>query len=177
MPHNHNNDNIYLPIALGLLFFLVAAAISWVTLPAAKRGIVEEVKAGEVPVMEEAATAEEEATNTEEAAPAVEVDLDSVIATINKGTCFACHTIPNIPNAMGQVGPDLSNIGVDGATRIDGYTAEDYIRESLRDPAAFTAPVCPAGPCVAGAMPPLALDDAEIESIVSYLVTLGVETE
>ncbi len=102
-------------------------------------------------------------------------DLDAVIAAIEKGGCTACHTIPNIPNAIGQVGPDLSKIGTDGATRQDGYSAEEYIRESLREPSAFIAPECPLGPCVAGTMPQLTLDQSEIETIVSYLSTLGGE--
>lgn len=102
-------------------------------------------------------------------------DLDAVIAAIDKGGCVACHTIPNIPNAVGQVGPNLSNIGVDAATRRDGYSAEEYIRESLMEPSAFTASECPLGPCVAGTMPQLNLEQSEIETLVSYLSTLGVE--
>ncbi len=109
------------------------------------------------------------------AAGAGEINLDEVIAAINTGGCTACHTIPGIPNAIGQVGPNLSNIGVDAATRREGYTAEEYIRESLKDPTAFTAPECPTGPCITGTMPVLQLNDAQIDAIVSYLITLGVD--
>jgi len=105
---------------------------------------------------------------------AAEINLDEVIAAINKGGCTACHTIPNIPNAVGQVGPDLSNIGVDGANRREGYSAEQYIRESIMEPNAFAAPECPTGPCIAGAMPVVLLSDSELEAIVNYLSTLGV---
>jgi hypothetical protein len=70
----------------------------------------------------------------------------------------------------------LSHIGVDGATRIEGYTAEAYIRESLLEPGAFTVPECPTGSCVTGVMPTLSqLNEAEIEVLVGYLSTLGVE--
>ena len=103
-----------------------------------------------------------------------ETDLAAVTAAINAGGCVACHTIPNIPGAIGQVGPNLSNIGVDAGGRIEGYTAEAYIHESLVSPNAFTAPECPTGPCPFGAMPNLLLSDAQIETIVSYLTTLGV---
>lgn len=104
-----------------------------------------------------------------------EVDLDAAITAINSGGCIACHTIPGIPNAVGMVGPDLSNIGVDAATRIEGYSAEDYIRESLIEPNAFVAPDCPTGPCVEGVMVVAGVSDADLEIIIDYLLTLGVE--
>lgn len=103
------------------------------------------------------------------------VDMDAVIAAVNKGGCIACHTIPDVPGAVGVVGPNLSNIGVDAATRIDGYSAEEYIRESLVEPNAFTAPECPTGPCPPGAMPMLILEQSEFDTLVNYLATLGVE--
>ena len=101
-------------------------------------------------------------------------NLDAVIAIINKSGCPACHTIPNIPGAVGQIGPNLSNIGVDGATRRPGYTAEEYIRESIQNPSAFTAPNCPTGPCPAGVMPQITLSNDELETLVKYLSNLGV---
>jgi hypothetical protein len=103
------------------------------------------------------------------AADSAGVDLDEVIAAINKGGCTACHTIPDIPGAVGVVGPNLANIGVAGAERIPGA----YIRESLVEPNAFTAPECPTGPCITGVMPEILLEDAEVDVIVSYLATLG----
>jgi cytochrome c551/c552 len=111
----------------------------------------------------------------EEGAATTAQDLDAVIAAIDKGGCVACHTIPNIPGAVGQVGPNLSRIGADAANRREGYTAEAYIRESLLEPSAFTAPECPTGPCPPGAMPQLLLDQTEIEVIVKYLTTLGLD--
>jgi hypothetical protein len=132
------------------------------------------------PAVATAATATAEAGLTAEVADesgqTTPAELDEVIAVVNKGGCVACHSIPNIPGAVGQVGPDLSHIGVDGATRIEGYTAEAYIRESLLEPGAFTVPECPTGSCVTGVMPTLSqLNEAEIEVLVGYLSTLGVE--
>ena len=46
------------------------------------------------------------------------------------------------------MGPDLSNIAVDGATRIEGYSAADYVYESILEPNAFIAEQCPTGPCL-----------------------------
>jgi len=76
---------------------------------------------------------------------------------------------------MGQVGPEMSNIGVDAATRVPGQTAEQYIRDSILNPNAFTAPKCPWGACVAGTMPAninILLNPEEIETVISYLLTL-----
>jgi hypothetical protein len=41
----------------------------------------------------------------------------------------------------------LGNIAEEGATRIDGYTAADYVYHSILLPSAFIAPDCPNGPC------------------------------
>ncbi len=65
--------------------------------------------------------------------------------------CAACHAIAGY--STGAVGPELTNIATAAATRIDGYSAEEYIRESILDPEAFIAPDCPTGPCAPGLMP------------------------
>ncbi len=144
---------LFFAALLAILFVLISAAAVWATQvrPAAQQVAVEPS-----PV-----------------AGAVEaVDLE---AAINKGACIACHVIPNIPAAAGVLGPDLSNIGLDGATRIPGYTAEEYIRESIENSNAFIVAECPTGPCIAGTMPQkIQLDEAELEVIISYLSTLGV---
>ncbi len=38
-----------------------------------------------------------------------------------------------------MLGPDLTHIGTDAETRKPGVSAEDYIRESIKDPEAFVA--------------------------------------
>jgi mono/diheme cytochrome c family protein len=43
--------------------------------------------------------------------------------------CGGCHTIEGI--SVGEVGPNLTQISKVGATRRDGVSAEDYIRESI----------------------------------------------
>jgi len=117
-------------------------------------------------------TATSDVTTTTAAPPAPA----EVAAIVTKGTCFACHVIPGVTTAVGQVGPNLSNIGVDAATRIPDYTAEQYIRESLLDPNAFIAPECPTGPCLPNLMVQNlgdTLTPEEIDTLVAYLVTLG----
>ncbi|HRW09655.1 MAG TPA: c-type cytochrome [Caldilineaceae bacterium] len=98
-----------------------------------------------------------------------------VIDAVAKGTCSACHTIPGIPGAVGVVGPNLSNIGNDAATRISGYSAEQYLHESIVDPNAFVAPQCPFGACIAGSMPAnlaQTLSEEEMNAVIVYLLTL-----
>lgn len=108
-------------------------------------------------------------------AAAAPVDMAAVKAVVTKGTCGVCHTIPGLDIAVGVIGPNLSAIGADAATRIPGTTAEAYIRQSIQDPNAFIAPKCPTGPCVPGVMLPNLKDiltPAEIDTVVNYLLTL-----
>ena len=124
-----------------------------------------------------AVTATEATTATSDTAAVAAVpELAAVEPIVIKAACIGCHVIPGIPAAVGQVGPDLSNIGVDGATRIPGYTAEQYIRESLLNPNAFIAPECPAGPCLPNLMVQNlgdTLTAEEIDTLVAYLASLG----
>jgi nitrite reductase (NO-forming)/hydroxylamine reductase len=99
--------------------------------------------------------------------------MAAVTAAVTKGGCGACHVMPGIPNAMGVVGPDMSNIGNEAGTRVPGETAEQYLYESIVNPNAHTAPNCPFGPCVAGAMPAnlsQLLSEDEINIIVQYML-------
>lgn len=114
---------------------------------------------------------------TQAASPAASapVDLAVVSAVVTKGTCGACHTIPGIDIAVGMIGPNLANIGTNAATRVAGYTAEAYLRESILNPNAFIAPECPTGACLPNLMLPNLADlltPAEIDTIVNYLLTL-----
>lgn len=121
-------------------------------------------------------TTEVTTATSDTAAVAAVPELAAVEPIVIKAACIGCHVIPGIPAAVGQVGPDLSNIGVDGATRIPGYTAEQYIRESLLNPNAFIAPECPAGPCLPNLMVQNlgdTLTAEEIDTLVAYLASLG----
>jgi hypothetical protein len=129
------------------------------------------------PTTTNAVTATEATTATSDTAAVAAVpELAAVEPIVIKAACIGCHVIPGIPAAVGQVGPDLSNIGVDGASRIPGYTAEQYIRESLLNPNAFIAPECPAGPCLPNLMVQNlgdTLTAEEIDTLVAYLASLG----
>ena len=80
--------------------------------------------------------------------------------------CAACHTIDSLPQARGNIGPNLSRIGDKG---------EAYIRQSIVDPNAVIAPDCPFGPCQSGLMPQfygLSLPKDAVDALVAYLVSL-----
>lgn len=111
-------------------------------------------------------------------APVVEANIAQAF---QKGGCAACHVIPGVPNAVGSIGPDLTNIGVTAGERVKaaGYkgkaaTAEEYIRESVATPSVFVSPDCPTGPCQDGLMPSFAgvLSEDEFQKIVDYLASL-----
>lgn len=53
---------------------------------------------------------------------------------LEKG-CGGCHTISGL--TTGTVGPNHTTIGTTAATRIEGMSAEEYIRQSILDPSAY----------------------------------------
>lgn len=113
----------------------------------------------------------------------------AVIAAFQKGACGSCHQISGIPNAVGVVGPDLSNAGNLAEEHLNSkdYTGsaasvEEYLHESILDPNLFIAPACPTGACAPNVMPATladALTTDEINAIVNYLNGLpeGAYTE
>ena len=77
--------------------------------------------------------------------------------------CQVCHTIDGIPQANGQIGPNLTNVEAKGA---------DYIRESIMAPGAVVVEDCPLGACAVGVMPlnfSTALTPEQIDAIVEFL--------
>ena len=86
-----------------------------------------------------------------------------------KGICNTCHTI-------GRSGalrfPDLDGIGARATTAIPGYTAVEYLAESLYEPDTFVvAGFNPGMPQIN--KPPIGLTDDEIMCVIAYLETLG----
>ena len=67
--------------------------------------------------------------------------------------CQACHgTLDGSTPAA--IGPSLTNIDTEGATRVEGMDAQTYIYHSILYPDDVIAPQCPTGPC---AGPPSAM--------------------
>jgi mono/diheme cytochrome c family protein len=107
----------------------------------------------------------------------VEVSGDPVergmVLFVSKG-CGGCHTIEELDGAAGQVGPALTNVATNAATRVEGETAEEYIHTSIVNPTAYVVQECPTGPC-APVMPQNygeQLATQELDDIVTYLLTL-----
>jgi mono/diheme cytochrome c family protein len=90
--------------------------------------------------------------------------------------CSGCHGIPD-EGTPASVGPDLTNIAEDGALRVEGQTAQQYIYESILNPSAFIAPDCPNGPCTGppSAMPStfaarMGASPQDMADILTYLL-------
>ncbi|MCP4356869.1 MAG: c-type cytochrome [Chloroflexi bacterium] len=60
--------------------------------------------------------------------------------------CSGCHGLPD-QEGSAALGPWLGDIAETGGSKIDGYSAQDYIYESILDQNAFISPDCPTGPC------------------------------
>jgi cytochrome c oxidase subunit 2 len=98
-------------------------------------------------------------TGTEPAGDPVEVGAAAFAAN-----CTACHKT----DSTAVVGPGLAGIGERAATRVDGLSADEYIRQSLLEPAAYIVPDFPAG-----MFPFTHLSDDEINGLIAYLKTLN----
>lgn len=86
-----------------------------------------------------------------------------------KGTCLTCHALGE---ESGGRFPGLGNIGTRAADRREGYTAIQYLAESLYEPNAYVVEgYNPAMPQVDE--PPIDLSDQEIKAVVAYLQSLG----
>jgi mono/diheme cytochrome c family protein len=60
--------------------------------------------------------------------------------------CSACHgTLDG--GTPAAIGPSLTNIETDGATRVEGMDALQYVYHSILFPSDHIAPDCPTGPC------------------------------
>ncbi|MEK7277554.1 MAG: c-type cytochrome, partial [Chloroflexota bacterium] len=61
--------------------------------------------------------------------------------TYKKYGCYACHTVDKYDWAQnGGGGPTHNGMARTAATRVPGLSAEEYIRQSILDPGAFTVP-------------------------------------
>ncbi|HKY52514.1 MAG TPA: c-type cytochrome [Candidatus Limnocylindria bacterium] len=81
--------------------------------------------------------------------------------------CIGCHTHSAFPNARMRVGPDLTSLASRAAERVPGLSADDYVRQSLREPSAYLA----AG--YTAEMPDLSLTEEQIESLTAFLLSPG----
>lgn len=138
--------------------------------------------AGELtqPTAEELAALQAAATPTPQAAQETPqptptprpIDGEDAPTIIQNAGCTACHQIGALGEAH-KVGPNLSLIGIEASGRVEGMSAEQYIRQSIEEPNAYLAPVCPNGPCLPNIMPQnfhTRLRPAQIDTLVAFLL-------
>jgi len=78
--------------------------------------------------------------------------------------CDSCHTL----DGSKLVGPTLQGIAARAATRIDGMSAEDYIRQSITDPGAYVVDG------FNNQMPDIfgkSMSEQDVNDLVAYLMT------
>ncbi len=135
-------------------------------------------EASEAEAVNAPGAAEAVAEGTADKGEAVAAAPPEIATAFMKGTCTGCHVIPGVPNAVGMTGPNLANIGTVAATRVEGQSAEEYIRASILAPEEYIAPDCPTGPCAAGIMLETfgnLLSEDELNGVVDYLLALHEE--
>ncbi|WP_374688515.1 c-type cytochrome [Promineifilum sp.] len=96
-------------------------------------------------------TAEEFLARTDEVQPG-DATRGAELYSVTYG-CQACHGSLD-GAAPAAIGPSLVNIETDGATRVEGMDALQYVYHSILFPSDHIAPECPTGPC---AGPPSAM--------------------
>lgn len=89
---------------------------------------------------------------------------EALFTSASPAPCSTCHET----SSDRLVGPGLAGVGERAATRVQGLTADEYIRQSIREPTAFTVEGFPEG-----AMPAFTgLTDQQVNDLIAYLKTL-----
>jgi cytochrome c2 len=91
--------------------------------------------------------------------------------------CTSCHGDPTVEGSN-NLGPWLGAIAVEGANRVEGQAADQYIYQSIIDVNAFIAPVCVNGaPCAEPSQMradfATVMSQQDMADIVAYLTSLG----
>ena len=95
---------------------------------------------------------------------------------IGTAACASCHTVQGV--AQGVLGPPLDGIASTAANRISGYSAEEYIRESIVEPDAYTAGTADGlsqdyqEGLMQATMAGISLSEEDVDNLVEYLLTL-----
>lgn len=92
--------------------------------------------------------------------------FDEIVIGISPG-CVSCHSV--IEGEV-LVGPSLHGIGTTARSRIPGYTAEEYLRESIMSVDAYIVEGFYAGYMYNGYA--YDLDETQINDLISYMLTL-----
>ena len=134
------SDRLGLPVTAAIVVLLIGATVA--------------VYAIDPGPQQTAAAAEESAPGS--------VEGETVFLT--KG-CTGCHSRAGV--SEGFIGPDLTALADRAGDRVDGLSAEEYVRQSVLDPRAYV---------VSGydpVMPVLPVDTAELDALVEFLLSDG----
>ncbi len=148
-----------------LLMFVVTLAVCSVVASAQTEGktnlpTVTPVLATQIPTVE--ATEETPQGDAENGAV--------LFSTFQPAAGIACATCHRIDSDDRLVGPGLLHVGERAATRREGYTAAEYIRESILTPGAYVVPDYP------DIMPKnfsKVFTPDQIDDLVAFLLTLS----
>ena len=94
---------------------------------------------------------------------------------VGTAACASCHAIQGV--AQGVLGPPLDGIGKAAANRISGYSAEEYIRESIVEPDAYTAGTADGlsqdyqQGLMTATMAGIQLTDEDVDALVEFLLS------
>lgn len=92
----------------------------------------------------------------------------------DRSQCLTCHSLGEDPKARC---PNQEGLGERAATRKEGLSAAEFLVESVYDPNAFIAPGYPANQMTPVNKPPIALSHDQILAVLSYLNSLGGQTD
>jgi len=108
-------------------------------------------------------------TLRDDSAASAPVSIDGAEAFHAKG-CAECHDGPGWNSPIG-IGPSLRDAAAWASTRIEGTSAEDYVRQSVVAPQAFTSPVASPGTSPGTfEMPTITVSAEELDALVAYVL-------
>ena len=94
--------------------------------------------------------------------------LDGAVLFRAKG-CSTCHDGPETHSLIDGF-PSLADVASFAGSRRPGYSAQEYVAESIKEPGAFFSPAFHGGVGPTTQMPLLDVSDAEVDALVAYLL-------